>query len=220
MWHVCDLCTALFKDFLMALYEDHETMDIMWRDHYIDNQLWLQVCRKLRGLIMHRPHIMFPSQEVSVCIMRVVLHHCQWHRVPDVTRHLCLTCGALGLSSVQAGLQFAAAPSMDVIMPLAVRVARTYFLAKVEGNMVLAQSADLRLPHTWYPTTRLMQRKIIYHAGPTNSGKDAFGRMGMHSRTVVCVLTDTTPQPMTHRQNVQRLETFEGSEVRRVRACL
>ena len=36
--------------------------------------------------------------------------------------------------------------------------------------MVLAQSADLRLPHMWYPVTRLMKRKIMYHAGPTNSG--------------------------------------------------
>ncbi|MEW5304194.1 MAG: hypothetical protein WDW36_006823 [Sanguina aurantia] len=32
-------------------------------------------------------------------------------------------------------------------------------------------SLDLREPHTWYPFARALKRKIIYHAGPTNSGK-------------------------------------------------
>ena len=30
---------------------------------------------------------------------------------------------------------------------------------------------DLRHPHKAYPTARAMKRKIVYHAGPTNSGK-------------------------------------------------
>ncbi|TFJ82406.1 hypothetical protein NSK_006315 [Nannochloropsis salina CCMP1776] len=35
----------------------------------------------------------------------------------------------------------------------------------------LVRVCDMRLPHDWYPYARLMRRKIIYHAGPTNSGK-------------------------------------------------
>ena len=35
----------------------------------------------------------------------------------------------------------------------------------------MVQSADLRLPHSWYPLARSMKRRMIYHAGPTNSGK-------------------------------------------------
>ncbi|KAK0660712.1 ATP-dependent RNA helicase SUV3 [Lasiodiplodia hormozganensis] len=31
--------------------------------------------------------------------------------------------------------------------------------------------ADLRYPSEWYPATRKLQRKIILHVGPTNSGK-------------------------------------------------
>ncbi|KAF2162768.1 hypothetical protein M409DRAFT_69019 [Zasmidium cellare ATCC 36951] len=31
--------------------------------------------------------------------------------------------------------------------------------------------ADLRYPTEWYPATRAMQRKIVLHVGPTNSGK-------------------------------------------------
>ena len=30
---------------------------------------------------------------------------------------------------------------------------------------------DLRRPHEWYPMARALKRRIIYHAGPTNSGK-------------------------------------------------
>lgn len=33
------------------------------------------------------------------------------------------------------------------------------------------QTVDMRQSHNWYPVARALQRKIIYHAGPTNSGK-------------------------------------------------
>ena len=35
----------------------------------------------------------------------------------------------------------------------------------------LCETSDLRIPHEWYPYARLMKRKIVYHGGPTNSGK-------------------------------------------------
>ncbi|XP_061084870.1 ATP-dependent RNA helicase SUPV3L1, mitochondrial [Conger conger] len=35
----------------------------------------------------------------------------------------------------------------------------------------LRKISDLRVPADWYPEARAMQRKIIFHAGPTNSGK-------------------------------------------------
>eukprot|EP01041_Mallomonas_annulata_P007206 gene7206-14696_t len=35
----------------------------------------------------------------------------------------------------------------------------------------LCNKSDLRVPHEWYAYARLMKRKIIYHGGPTNSGK-------------------------------------------------
>ena len=30
---------------------------------------------------------------------------------------------------------------------------------------------DLRKPHLWYPVARSLQRRLVYHMGPTNSGK-------------------------------------------------
>ena len=35
----------------------------------------------------------------------------------------------------------------------------------------LCSTSDLRIPHEWYPYARIMKRKVIYHGGPTNSGK-------------------------------------------------
>lgn len=35
----------------------------------------------------------------------------------------------------------------------------------------LKKISDLRDPANWYPDARAIPRKIIFHAGPTNSGK-------------------------------------------------
>lgn len=35
----------------------------------------------------------------------------------------------------------------------------------------LKKISDLRTPANWYPDARAITRKIIFHAGPTNSGK-------------------------------------------------
>ena len=32
-------------------------------------------------------------------------------------------------------------------------------------------TVDMRKSHLWYPVARALERRIIYHAGPTNSGK-------------------------------------------------
>lgn len=40
-----------------------------------------------------------------------------------------------------------------------------------DSMFTLQQLTDLRLPHELYPLATAMKRKIIYHEGPTNSGK-------------------------------------------------
>ena len=36
---------------------------------------------------------------------------------------------------------------------------------------IMIDTSDMRVPHEWYPYARLMKRKVIFHGGPTNSGK-------------------------------------------------
>ena len=45
---------------------------------------------------------------------------------------------------------------------------RNFSKADIESQEKLA---DLRYPVEWYPATRVVQRKIVLHVGPTNSGK-------------------------------------------------
>jgi hypothetical protein len=42
---------------------------------------------------------------------------------------------------------------------------------EISAYAMMTTTSDLRVPHEWYPVTRLRKRKIIYHGGPTNSGK-------------------------------------------------
>jgi hypothetical protein len=54
--------------------------------------------------------------------------------------------------------------------PAAAAAAALASLTAADLAAVRAQ-ADLRQPHLWYPAARAMKRRLIYHAGPTNSGK-------------------------------------------------
>ena len=45
------------------------------------------------------------------------------------------------------------------------------FADMVKANKMLRNTSDMTLPHECYPYARLMKRKVIFHGGPTNSGK-------------------------------------------------
>jgi len=42
---------------------------------------------------------------------------------------------------------------------------------RIDAYSDLVQTLDLRLPQLWYTEARAKPRRVIYHAGPTNSGK-------------------------------------------------
>lgn len=64
----------------------------------------------------------------------------------------------------------AGAGHVDDIYPYFLRHARKMF-PHLECMDDLRQISDLRTPANWYPHARHKQRRIIFHAGPTNSGK-------------------------------------------------
>ena len=35
----------------------------------------------------------------------------------------------------------------------------------------IVRAVDMSSPHQWYSVARAIQRRIVYHTGPTNSGK-------------------------------------------------
>ncbi|KAI9153854.1 hypothetical protein LWI28_017518 [Acer negundo] len=57
------------------------------------------------------------------------------------------------------------------LFPIFVEFCLEEFPDEIKRFRRMIQSADLTKPHTWFPFARVMKRKIIYHCGPTNSGK-------------------------------------------------
>ncbi|KAK2655073.1 hypothetical protein Ddye_008125 [Dipteronia dyeriana] len=57
------------------------------------------------------------------------------------------------------------------LFPIFVEFCLEEFPDEIKRFRRMIQSADLTKPHTWFPFARAMKRKIIYHCGPTNSGK-------------------------------------------------
>ncbi|KMZ56797.1 ATP-dependent RNA helicase, mitochondrial (SUV3) [Zostera marina] len=57
------------------------------------------------------------------------------------------------------------------LFPLFVEFCLDKFPVEIKKFRKLVESADLTMPETWFPFARAMKRKIIYHCGPTNSGK-------------------------------------------------
>ncbi|XP_032807832.1 ATP-dependent RNA helicase SUPV3L1, mitochondrial isoform X2 [Petromyzon marinus] len=71
----------------------------------------------------------------------------------------------IALSDISYG-----AGHVDDIFPYFLQHSRQIF-PMLECMEELRKISDLRFPSNWYPEARSMQRKIVFHAGPTNSGK-------------------------------------------------
>lgn len=82
----------------------------------------------------------------------------------------------LEMSSLSADLHIilsdicCGAGHIDDIYPYFMRHAKEIF-PMLDCMDDLRKISDLRVPATWYPEARAIFRKVIFHAGPTNSGK-------------------------------------------------
>nr|CDJ82951.1 DNA RNA helicase domain containing protein [Haemonchus contortus] len=76
---------------------------------------------------------------------------------------------------------------VECLFPFFLAHARKVF-PHLEAMDDLRMISDLTQPHNWYPDARTVQRKIIFHAGPTNSGKTyhALKRFGDAKSGVYC----------------------------------
>ncbi|KAK6029688.1 hypothetical protein OSTOST_04204, partial [Ostertagia ostertagi] len=76
---------------------------------------------------------------------------------------------------------------VESLFPFFLAHARKVF-PHLEAMDDLRMISDLTQPHNWYPDARTVQRKIIFHAGPTNSGKTyhALKRFGEAKSGVYC----------------------------------
>jgi ATP-dependent RNA helicase SUPV3L1/SUV3 len=62
-------------------------------------------------------------------------------------------------------------PALQFLFPIFAEFCNSEFSAEIDRYRELVSTADLTKPDAWYPFARAMKRKVIYHQGPTNSGK-------------------------------------------------
>ncbi|CAI0442310.1 unnamed protein product [Linum tenue] len=62
------------------------------------------------------------------------------------------------------------------------------FTDEMKSFEAMISKADLTKPHTWFPFARAMKRRIVYHCGPTNSGKtyEALQRFKEAKKGIYC----------------------------------
>jgi ATP-dependent RNA helicase SUPV3L1/SUV3 len=63
------------------------------------------------------------------------------------------------------------APEAQPVLDLFVYFLNTEYKAEWEAIEFMKKNIDIRSPEKWYPAARKMKRRIVYHMGPTNSGK-------------------------------------------------
>jgi len=66
------------------------------------------------------------------------------------------------------------ATAVEELFPSFIEYTKHYFPEEIQVRNRMREYADLRLPHLLFPNARKRKRKIIYHFGPTNSGKTYF----------------------------------------------
>ncbi|KAK2145127.1 hypothetical protein LSH36_701g02017 [Paralvinella palmiformis] len=106
------------------------------------------------------------------------------------------------------------------LLPYFLKYAKMIF-PHLECMEDLQKISDLRLPANWYPEARSIHRKIIYHAGPTNSGKTyhALQRYSAAKSGVYCGPLRLLANEVFHRTNVGKTpcDLITGEERRYVR---
>ena len=126
----------------------------------IPSQLWPSVSSALRRRLVHAPASVFPGEDAASRFSALV----------SASAAFIAASGGRGGGGGGGGGGSSAPLISALLGPLGV-VARDSFGEQIEAAALLRRCADLRQPHTWYPHARALRRRIVFHAGPTNSGK-------------------------------------------------
>lgn len=59
----------------------------------------------------------------------------------------------------------------ESLLPSYLQFVQDNYRFEIEEYRRVVYSRDLTKPHVWFPMARALHRKIVYHSGPTNSGK-------------------------------------------------
>lgn len=132
----------------MPLYLNKQAKDAAYRSSAITGDLWPQVVSKLRRRLLSDPGTLFNNDLAAF------------------QDFVMLAAREVAVGETQVGSIF-----IDRCVSLAAAIAVELFPDLIKSSICMKESTDLRFPHTWFPKARAMKRRLIFHAGPTNSGK-------------------------------------------------
>jgi len=140
------------------------------KDKYIDERNWAKYISSFRRKLVKEPLTIFgsdPVQLVEFCDLIDKLDSA------DVVSEVEVLDPAASSPSSESGDGHSPAVSacMDKLFIFMLSSAERDLSNAITAFHTLCSTSDLRIPQEWYPYARIMKRKIIYHGGPTNSGK-------------------------------------------------
>lgn len=136
---------------LRAMYEHKSTAAAFDRDHAVPSTLFVEAAAALRRTISSTPGELFGAEPQGL-----QAYH-------DFVRRASVAVAQRG-EAMEAFLT-------NHVAPLLLRLIQARFSDHVSSAAAVRKSADLRSPHLWFPRARAFKRHIVFHAGPTNSGK-------------------------------------------------
>nr|CAG4640662.1 EOG090X01V1 [Eulimnadia texana] len=171
----------------------------------------LNVGAELTGGKLRKDEIMkilgkfYQREEVKAVAHENGLDNYLYHHAYISFRKYCLEVNSLPvdlhvmLSDILAG-----AAHVDSLVPFFLQHARQVF-PHLECLDDLKKISDLRTPANWYPEARALTRKIIFHSGPTNSGKtfQALERFFTSKSGVYCGPLKLLASEVFHKSNAR-----------------
>ncbi|XP_067000401.2 ATP-dependent RNA helicase SUV3 homolog, mitochondrial [Anabrus simplex] len=113
----------------------------------------------------------YQKKEIKLLALEHGLDNYLLHQAYVSFRRYCLEAEALPVDlHVVVSDILQGAGHVDDIFPYFIRHAKQIF-PHLDCMDDLKKISDLRTPANWYPEARALTRKIVFHAGPTNSGK-------------------------------------------------
>eukprot|EP01138_Halocafeteria_seosinensis_P014853 gb/GECG01015163.1/.p1 GENE.gb/GECG01015163.1/~~gb/GECG01015163.1/.p1 ORF type:complete len:946 (+),score=110.03 gb/GECG01015163.1/:1-2838(+) len=159
---------------IKPLYDYTPAMEVAAEQAGLSTQLWIRSVARLRRALMANPSIIFDGVTVDTDVIEGV-KKVPTERERDFRRRVDYTEAQHAFERFLHRCNITNSAYEDAhlkdMTQLVVRAAQVYFPDDINLLHNMRRGADLRLPHQWYTIARSMKRQIIYHAGPTNSGK-------------------------------------------------
>jgi hypothetical protein len=165
---------------------DSNVFTEMAKKNKIDRNHWLRYVHTFRRKLLKDPLDCFNGSRelfVKFCAMHAKLTGIEANNAPigntDFYDDSILTISKFSNNSLSksTGIFNKASSDADLAAYLKVVTDAVFMNARrdladvISAYDALTKVSDLRIPHEWYPVSRLLKRKIVYHGGPTNSGK-------------------------------------------------